>query len=110
MGGRILCNVILLLSVGASVADQPPTDPGRQVGEQARPAKSSASARRRMLYHLAEGSEIFPLDWLMALRNCKTGKPFLDNPERFGLIQDPEIVEIPGFGGVNLPVGLTIGT
>ena len=68
------------------------------------------TSRRRMLYHLAEGSEIFPLDWLMALKSVKTGKPFLEDPERFGLIQDPEILEIPGHEGVRLPIGLTIGT
>jgi mono/diheme cytochrome c family protein len=63
-----------------------------------------------MLYHLAEGSEIFPLDWLMALKSVKTGKPFLEDPERFGLIPDSETLEIPGHEGVKLPIGLTIGT
>jgi mono/diheme cytochrome c family protein len=62
-----------------------------------------------MLYHLSEGSEIFPLDWLMALKSDKTGKPFLEDPERFGLIQDPEGLEVPGYGRVKLPIGLTVG-
>ena len=62
-----------------------------------------------MLYHLAEGSEIFPLDWLMAMKSVKTGRPFLEDPERFGLIQDPEGLEVPGYGRVKLPIGLTIG-
>ena len=110
MAGRIFCSVILLLSVGAWAGDQPPDAPGREAGEHARPAKSSVTARRRMLYHLAEGSEIFPLDWLLALKSVKTGKPFLEDPERFGLIPDPEMLEIPGHEGVKLPIGLTIGT
>ena len=110
MAGRVFCSVILLLSVGARAGDQPPDSPGREAGEQARPAESSVTARRRMLYHLAEGSEIFPLDWLMALKSVKTGKPFLEDPERFGLIPDPEILEIPGYEGVKLPIGLTVGT
>jgi hypothetical protein len=63
-----------------------------------------------MLYHLPEGSEIFPLDWLMALKNVHTGKPFLEDCERFGLIQDPEPLKIPGYERVKLPIGLTIGT
>ena len=63
-----------------------------------------------MLYHLAEGSEIFPLDWLLALKSVKTGKPFLEEPERFGLIQDPEALEVPGYRKLKLPIGLTIGT
>ena len=110
MAGHIFRSILLLLSVGASAAEQPRLPPGQKGLSQAKPAKSSVTSRRRMLYHLAEGSEIFPLDWLMSLRNLKTGKPFLENPERFGLIQDPEMLEIPGLGGVRLPIGLTIGT
>ena len=110
MAGRIFGGVILLLAAGAWAGDQPPDAPGREAGEHARPAKNSVTARRRMLYHLAEGSEIFPLDWLMALKNVETGRPFLEDPERFGLIPDPEILEIPGREGVKLPIGLTVGT
>ena len=106
MAGHLFFGVILLISVGAWAGDQPPDASGREEGERAHPITSSAISRRRMLYHLAEGSEIFPLDWLMALRSVKTGKPFLDDPERFGLIQDPETLEIPGYGDVKLPIGL----
>jgi hypothetical protein len=110
MAGRIFCTVVVLLAVGARAGDQPPDAPGQDGGEHARPGQSSVTSRRRMLYHLAEGSEIFPLDWLLALRSKQTGKPFLEDPERFGLIRDPEALEIPGFEGVQLPIGLTIGT
>lgn len=110
MAGRVFCSVILLLSVGARAGDQPPDFPRPEAGRQTRPAKSSVTARRRMLYHLAEGSEIFPLDWLIALKSAKTGKPFLEDPERFGLIPDPEVLEIPGYEGLKLPIGLTVGT
>ena len=68
MAGRIFCCVMVLLAMGARAADQPPNPPERLAGAHARPVKSSVTARRRMLYHLAEGSEIFPLDWLMALK------------------------------------------
>ena len=63
-----------------------------------------------MLYHLPEGSEIFPLDWLIALKSVNTGKPFLQDLERFGLIPDPEPLKIPGYEGVKLPIGLTVRT
>ena len=111
MAGRIFCSVITL-AFGRSqrLLISPRILLDEKAGEQARPAKSSVTSRRRMLYHLAEGSEIFPLDWLMALKSVKTGKPFLEDPERFGLIQDPETLEIPGYGAVRLPIGLTIGT
>ena len=109
MAGRIFCSVMLLLSVGARAGDHPPDPPGREAGEATGHDKSSVTSRRRMLYHLSEGSEIFPLDWLLALKSVKTGKPFLEDPERFGLIQDPEGLEVPGYGRVKLPIGLTIG-
>ncbi len=109
MAGRIFCSVMLLLSVAASAGDQPQESPRREAGEATDHDKSSVTSRRRMLYHLAEGSEIFPLDWLMALKSVRTGKPFLEDPERFGLIQDPEGLEVPGYGRVKLPIGLTIG-
>jgi mono/diheme cytochrome c family protein len=53
--------------------------------------------------HLAEGSELYPLAWLLALENPDTGKPFLDNPERFGLLPDGKSEENP----FALPVGIT---
>ena len=106
MTGRNVWIVILLFSVGARAGDRVPDSPDRAAPEATGHGKSSMTARRRMLYHLAEGSEIFPLDWLMALKSVKTGRPFLDDPERFGLIQDPEILEIPGLGRVRFPIGL----
>jgi Cytochrome C oxidase, cbb3-type, subunit III len=110
MAGRIFCIVILSFSVGARAGDQPPDSPVREADERARPAQNSVASRGHTLYHLAEGSEIFPLDWLLALKSAKTGKPFLEDPERFGLIPDPEMLDIPGHEGVRLPIGLTIGT
>ena len=69
MAGPLFRSVILVLSVGAIVADQPLLASGQRAVAQPQPAKSSVTSRRRMLYHLAEGSEIFPLDWLMALKS-----------------------------------------
>lgn len=65
-------------------------------------------ADRAKLYHLPEGSELFPLDWLRAMTSLKTGKPFLDDLGRFGLIDDPNGPEfVPGKDPRRLPVGLT---
>ena len=55
---------------------------------------------RDQFHHLAEGSEIFPVKWLMALHSSKTQRPFLENLERFGLISDPDNPD-------GLPIGLT---
>lgn len=53
-------------------------------------------------HHLAEGSELYPLAWLLALETT-AGKPFLDNPERFGLLPEKVSPENP----YGLPVGVT---
>ena len=55
---------------------------------------------RNVFYHLAEGSEVFPLDWLRAAKSKSTGKPFLEDMDRFGLLPDPDNPD-------GLPVGIT---
>jgi hypothetical protein len=55
---------------------------------------------RKVFYHLAEGSEVFPLDWLRAAKKKGSDRLFLDDMERFGLLPDPDSEE-------KLPVGLT---
>jgi len=70
------------------------------------PAISSSGlsdADRHVFYHLEEGSEVIPLDWLLALKQKGTQKPFLQNPERFGLIADDDNPANP----YHLPVGMT---
>ena len=59
MAGRIFCSLMLLLSVGAKAADQPPDPPVREAGKTTGHATTSAAARRRMLYHLSEGVRFF---------------------------------------------------
>jgi mono/diheme cytochrome c family protein len=58
------------------------------------------NAERAEFYHVAEGSEVYPLDWLKVLRNKETGKPFLEDLERVGFLPDPTNED-------KLPVGLT---
>jgi mono/diheme cytochrome c family protein len=55
---------------------------------------------REIFYHLPEGSELFPYDFLQAL-HAPDGKPFMANLDRFGLINDSS-------NELGLPVGLTI--
>jgi hypothetical protein len=75
----------------------------------AEPPKAQLSAPERLdFYHLAEGSEIFPIDWLRAMVSQRTNKPFLDNLDRFGLIDDPDGPLIPGEAKKRLPIGLTL--
>jgi len=62
-----------------------------------------SDAERAEYYHLAEGSELTSYELLANLVSVKTGKPFLDNMERFGFITDAKSPTNPH----GLPVGLT---
>ena len=62
---------------------------------------------RRTLYHTPEGSELFPIDWLRAMSSSKTGRPFLDDLGRFGLIEDADGPPVAEGDTRRLPVGLT---
>ena len=54
-------------------------------------------------YHLAEGSEVYPLSWFRALEDSATQKPFAEGLERFGFIPDTVGPHNPE----GLPIGLT---
>src|SRR5580692_5557855 len=60
---------------------------------------------RAEFHHLSEGSELIPYDLLANLTSVKTGKPFLQNIERFGFIPDATSALNPH----GLPIGLTAG-
>ncbi len=67
---------------------------------------------RQAFYHLSEGGEIFPVDWLLALETetvaadgTRQVRPFLDNVERYGFLSDPKSAGNPD----GLPVGISLG-
>jgi hypothetical protein len=62
-----------------------------------------AVAERQKFYHMEEGSEVFPIDWLRALNRAGSDQPYLRDTERFGLLADPVGPTNP----YGLPVGLT---
>jgi len=59
---------------------------------------------RDLYYHLAEGSELMPYPLLANLKSINTGKPFLQDIERFGFLPDPAGPANPE----GLPIGMTI--
>src|SRR5262249_10862111 len=69
-------------------------------GELLTPDSGLGAAERQEFYHLSMGSELIPLAWLKALESAGTGKPFLEQVERFGLLADAD-------DPVGLPIGLT---
>jgi hypothetical protein len=67
-------------------------------------------ADREHFYHLSEGGELYPLDWILALEVETTTpdgraavRPFLENVERYGFLSDPKSAGNP----YGLPVGVT---
>ncbi len=62
------------------------------------------AAERAEYYHLPEGSELMPYELLVNLKSIKTGKPFLEDMQRFGFLPDAVGPNNP----YGMPVGLTV--
>ncbi|WP_437652600.1 di-heme-cytochrome C peroxidase [Sorangium sp. So ce1182] len=58
--------------------------------------------KRQDFYHLGEGSELFPLTWLLAATQ-ENGEPFIKDLGRYGLLPDKKSPGNPA----GLPIGLT---
>ncbi len=58
------------------------------------------AAARKQFYHMTLGSEIIAFDLLKSMQSAKTGKPFFEKMDRFGLLADPDDVD-------GLPIGLS---
>lgn len=102
--------VVLLSGVLVSVAGaaEGPGPPAAAEGG-VRGEIDTAPLDRWRLYHLPEGSEIFPASWVAAMNDKTSGRPFLDDLERFGLLPDDHGPEVRGAGKTwRLPVGLTL--
>ena len=107
--------VLLVLFLRARSNDGP--EPVDAAPLPARPApigtNGLSDADRATYYHLSEGGELYPLDWLLALEVEYPGtnggpglrRPFLANIERYGLLPDPKRPGNP----YGLPVGVTFG-
>lgn len=63
-----------------------------------------SQVERDQYYHLPEGSELMPYALLANLKSIRTGKPFLQDMERFGFLPDRAGASNP----YRLPVGLTV--
>ena len=63
-----------------------------------------SDAERAEFYHLPEGSELMPYALLANLMSVKTGKPFLEDMERFGFLPDNAGPSNP----YGMPIGLTV--
>lgn len=68
-------------------------------------ANGWSSVERAEYYHLMEGSELMPYALMANIKSVKTGKPFLENMERFGFLADSKSATNP----YGMPVGMTVG-
>ena len=98
------CGLVALVSVACP--DRTPLMPP----EISRPSAGRvglSDAERREFYHLEEGSEVFPLEFFLALE-AEPGQPglFAENLDRFGFLPDAAGPANPH----GLPVGVTAAT
>jgi mono/diheme cytochrome c family protein len=98
----VLCAAcVLIAGCSRKVAEQ---QPGGAEAAMIYSANGWTNAERAQYYHLAEGSELMPYALLANLTSSNTGKPFLQDMERFGFLPDAA-------GPMNprgLPVGVTV--
>jgi len=90
----------------AGCADKPPVPQPAPSGsaETVTWSQNGLSEEDRTKFHrLAEGSELVPYELLANVVSVKTGKPFLENMERFGFISDATSAANPH----GLPIGIT---
>lgn len=95
-----LCVILLF---GVSCGDKtkaPPGTPTPAVSPVTIGENGLSGPDRERFYHLPEGSELYPYAWLKALQTT-SDQPFMQNPERFGLLSDPGNPQ-------GLPIGLTV--
>jgi hypothetical protein len=113
----IAITLMATLAMAGCRGDTPAAPPASSPAAPAATARLSPEtngltpAERQRYYHLSEGGELYPVDWLLALevetRNPAgqtVERPFLENMERFGFIPDEKSAENP----YALPVGLTV--
>jgi hypothetical protein len=101
MHRRLLALMLLLVTLLVGCPRTPPkvVVAPKKVDDTPRHQGLTATERDEF-YHLTMGSELVPLAWLRALESQATGRPFLENVERFGLLPDPASAD-------GLPVGLS---
>lgn len=104
----VMMMTVCVLILGCSPAPQPQPQPTAPDASAVVFSRSSLTPdERKEFYHLHEGSELFPVAWVIHMVSPKTGRPFIENLERFGLIPDPDG---PLFDGtqIHMPVGIAV--
>jgi cytochrome c553 len=116
---RIFVVVVAICASGcrretATVNPSPASQPAAQSASSSTASQYTnglSADKRSRFYHLSEGGEVYPVDWLLALETTVTDasgktetRPFLETLDRFGFVPDPVSQENP----YGLPVGMTV--
>jgi hypothetical protein len=102
---RITVCVLTVFLILSGCSSPPPAQPAGSAESAVWIGNGWSADERAEFHHLAEGSELTPYQLLANLTSSKTGKPFLQNMERFGFIPD----ETSKWNPRGLPIGLTAG-
>jgi hypothetical protein len=97
-----VAGLLALCGCSGKKSEQPASNPAGSAITYS--ANGWSEAERAEDYHLSEGSELMPYALLANLKSVKTGKPFLEDMERFGFLPDAR----SGANPHALPVGLTV--
>jgi len=97
----LIAAALILLAACGRKAQQPTGDSETAISYS---ANGWSQAERDQYYHLPEGSELMPYALLANLKSINTGKPFLQEMDRFGFLPDHAGSTNP----YGLPVGLTV--
>ena len=112
--GAVMIIAVYLIMLSACNDANAPNDAVREPPRQVvrLPDGMSDEARRIYNHHTEmdpeSGTGLFPWVWVQALNDLETGRPFMENYERFGLIRDtdePEQLPV-GFGVTNEFLGV----
>lgn len=93
-----------VLTVTATILDRLRSTPERPRHAESPRASSSPS---ESFEHLAQGSEVYPYSWFLALERADSEQPFRAELSRFGLIDQPTSPGNPD-DPYQLPIGLTV--
>lgn len=101
----IAVSVIAGCGGGSPAAPATPVAPPPQAGEIVHVVEGWTPEERSTFYHLPTGSAYLPLSWLAALQaDSQSGKTFVQDWQRFGLIADPKGPGNP----YGVPIGVTV--
>jgi hypothetical protein len=101
--GYVLTALVLVCSVAAGLYWYIKKNDGPGQPLQLGQSNGLVGQDRDTWYHLSQGTEFFPLHFLLALYDADTGNPFMQDLERFGFIPDTKGPQNP----YGLPVGMT---